>query len=142
MIAQNYRLAAMLSAVLLALAGCAQMPASPTAVNPALDGAAPTGRTLTEAALVGAWVQEIPGQPGKQQGWRLHADGSADSINSATYVVKAWRLEGDDLVLIGESVGNGGTYPFEDRLEVVRALEDELVVKRGSLELIYHAARP
>ena len=64
---------------------------------------------------IGIWLEPVPGQPGEVQGFTLHGDGTAESINTATLQHEYWRLEGDTLVLTGKSVGNGVTTDFEER---------------------------
>ena len=62
--------------------------------------------------MEGKWIQPIPGQENHVQGFALHADGSAQSINMATLLYKSWRTQGDTLVLYGQSIGNGQTIAF------------------------------
>jgi hypothetical protein len=48
---------------------------------------------------IGSWLEPVPGQPGEVQGFTLHGDGTAESINTATLQHAHWRLEGHVLVL-------------------------------------------
>jgi hypothetical protein len=71
-------------------------------------GVAPRG-------LAGTWVEPIPGMPGEWQGFALHEDGTAESINMATLDYQRWRREGDALILSGSSIGNGATIEIDER---------------------------
>ena len=73
---------------------------------------------LARADLIGDWVEPVPGMEGEVQGFSLHADGSAASINMATLRYQRWRFDEGELRLTGESVGNRTSGEFEDRYRV------------------------
>ena len=62
--------------------------------------------------LVGSWVQPIPGMEDQIQGIKLEKGGRAESINMYTLLYKSWEHKGNQLILQGESVGNGQTINF------------------------------
>lgn len=93
-------------------------------------------RTLYQQMLVGDWVQPIPGQSGVQ-GIKLRADGTAQSIHMATLQYHSWQTVNGNLVLYGESVGNGQTFPFADTLYISNLTSSSLTLKRGEAELVY-----
>lgn len=107
------------------------------------DKAAPAdvAAACTPAAeLTGAWTQPIPGQEGRQ-GFRLCTDGSAQSINMSTLQYTAWSVQGDTLLLSGQSIGNGQTVPFTDTLQIQHLSADSLVVARGAWTGTYSRER-
>ena len=88
-------------------------------------------------AFVGDWVEPIPGMEDQVQGFSLREDGIAESIEMATLQYRHWRVEGEALVLSGESIGNGMTSDFEEtyRVEFVDAQRLDLVDARGESRL-------
>ena len=84
-------------------------------------------------AFVGDWVEPIPGMEDQVQGFSLREDGIAESIDMATLQYRHWRVEGDALVLSGESIGNGLASDFEEtwRVAHVDAKRLDLVDARG-----------
>lgn len=57
--------------------------------------------------IVGSWVEPNPIAPDQVQGFTLKEDGTAESINMATLLYKAWSIDGNKLTLTAESIGNG-----------------------------------
>lgn len=94
----------------------------------AMDGG-PAGAAVTREALVGDWVEPAPGLEGEVQGFSLHEDGTASSINMATLLYRRWRLDNGKLVLTGESIGNRTSSLFDEAYRVHS-------VSTGRLELI------
>ena len=89
-------------------------------------------------SLEGTWMQPIPGMSDAEQGFELHADGTASSVNMATLQYESWmQLDLETLVLNGMSLGNQCTLSFSDTLQLVRVTEDSLLLRRGSLTLSY-----
>ena len=84
-------------------------------------------------AFVGDWVEPIPGMEDHVQGFSLREAGVAESIDMATLQYRHWRVEGEALVLGGESIGNGWTSDFEETYRVVSVDAErlELVDARG-----------
>lgn len=91
-------------------------------------------------SLVGSWIQPIPGMENQMQGIKLEKDGKASSINMHTLVYKSWKREGNQLILTGESIGNGQTIQFSDDFEIVTLTEDVLILKVDDIELSYRRA--
>lgn len=94
-----------------------------------------------EASLTGEWLQPVPGMEALQQGFRLEADGGAESVGMATLQLEEWRREGDNLLLTGRSIGNGQTIRFVDTLRIVCLSADSLVVARGAGEQAFVRTR-
>ena len=86
--------------------------------------------------LVGIWVQPVPGMA-MVQGIELKADGSARSVNMATLQYDSWTLDGKNIILNGNSMGNGMSCRFSDTLGIVSISQDSLSLKKGSLVLEY-----
>ena len=75
------------------------------------------------APVCGTWLEPIPGMEPRMQGFTLHEDGRAESVNMATLQVESWTREGEDLVLRGKSIGNGQTIEYRDEWTVLEAGE-------------------
>ena len=91
----------------------------------------------TEQELIGLWIEPIPGMPGKVQGIALEQGGTAHSINMATLAYESWQCSGDELVLTGESIGNGTKGRFTDMLKIETVSADSLILMRGNLRVGY-----
>lgn len=91
----------------------------------------------TEQELVGLWIEPIPGMPGKVQGVVLEQGGTAHSINMATLAYESWRCSGGELILTGESIGNGVRSRFTDTLRIGMVSADSLILMRGNLRIGY-----
>jgi len=87
--------------------------------------------------IEGKWVEPVPGMEGEVQGVSLERDGRASSINMATLRYDKWEREGDNLILFGESIGNGQTISFIDTLSIEKLTADELVLKKGEWTIDY-----
>lgn len=98
------------------------------------------GETQKEPQIEGAWIEPIPGMEDQTQGIKLEADGKASSINMATLVYESWKKEGNQLILSGQSVGNGQTIAFSDTLEIENHTTDSLILKRGDYRTRYSRA--
>ena len=83
--------------------------------------------------LVGMWVEPIPGQYDKEQGFNLFANGTAKSINMATLVYQGWKLEGSTLILWGKSIGNHATVSFDEKWQVIMVSKKKLVLKKDTI---------
>lgn len=80
--------------------------------------------------LVGDWIIDDE----YKAGFRLKANGTAESINMATLPYSKWELSQDLLQLHGLSVGNGNGKgdPIIDSLYISSLTNKELKVKMGS----------
>lgn len=88
-------------------------------------------------SLVGEWVEPVPGMANEVQGFRLEKGGKASSINMATLQYDTWAKQGNELILAGKSIGNRQTIQFSDTMEICRITSDTLIIKRGSLNMVY-----
>ena len=66
-----------------------------------------------------------------RQGFRLEADGAAESVGMTILQLETGRGEGGDLLLPGRS-SNGQTVRMVDTLRIVRLTADTLAVARGA----------
>ena len=87
-------------------------------------------------ALLGDWVEPIPGMEDHVQGFSLREAGVAESIDVATLQYREWHSDGDALILSGESIGNGVTVDFEETYRIV-----SLDARRLELEDAHGASR-
>lgn len=94
-----------------------------------------------EPNLTGTWLEPIPGMEDQTQGFTLEDDGTAASVNMATLQYTTWAKEGDQLILSGNSIGNGETFPFTDTLTIEKLTEDSLVLQKGMLTRSYARAK-
>ena len=91
--------------------------------------------------LEGSWAEPVPGMEEQTQGFTLHEDGTAVSINMATLQYQEWSASGDTLVLTGKSIGNGQTIDMADTLLIVSVSADSLVVRQHQLTRTFHKAQ-
>ena len=89
------------------------------------------------APFVSTWLEPIPGQFQKEQGFKLFADGTAQSVNMATLIYQGWRVRDGRLILWGKSIGNGGTSSFDETWDVVMVSKKKLVLKRNGFYKTY-----
>ena len=89
-------------------------------------------------SLEGRWVEPIPGMENKIQGIELEKGGQASSINMATLQYEKWEQQGNKLILSGKSIGNGQSGDFTDILTIEKVTDNELVLKKGNLNITYH----
>ncbi|EFY06877.1 lipocalin-like domain-containing protein [Succinatimonas hippei] len=89
-------------------------------------------------SLEGRWVEPIPGMENKIQGIELAKGGQASSINMATLQYEKWDQQGNKLILSGKSIGNGQSGDFTDILTIEKVTDNELVLKKGNLNITYH----
>ena len=94
--------------------------------------------THKEKKLMGSWVEKTPDDEKKYQGFTLHSDGSASSINTDALLYKKWKVRGDTITLLVESRGLGiesqdiETYAFE------QVSENRLLLKIGKSVFTYN----
>ena len=123
-----------LPAAALVLAGCAGSPATPEEAVAIEKKAMSEGIDRQMMPLyVTTWLEPVPAQFGRQQGFILDEDGSAESVNMATLEYESWQVADRKLTLRGKSIGNGGTFPFEEVWNVVMVSKKKLVLQRGGV---------
>lgn len=83
-----------------------------------------------EAALPGYWLEVMPVHREYTQGVYLAEDGRAASIGMHTLKYTDWTRQGDQLILRGQSIGNGQTIEFSDTLDIVRLDADTLSLEK------------
>ena len=124
-----------LPAAALVLAGCAGSPATPEEAVAIEKKAMSEGIDRQMMPLyVTTWLE-----PGRQQGFILDEGGSAESVNMATLKYESWQVADRKLTLRGKSIGNGGTFPFEEVWNVVMVSKKKLVLQRGGVYKTYWA---
>ena len=89
------------------------------------------------ASVTGVWIEPIPGMEDQVQGIKLEEGGIASSVNMATLVYKNWKQEGDQLILAGNSIGNGQTIEFIDTMKIKKITADSLVLDNRGMEIRY-----
>ena len=87
--------------------------------------------------LTGSWIQPIPGQTDKYQGISFLDNGIASTINMKTLQYKSWSVKGNKLILKGQSLGNRQTISFTDTLIIKKFVPDTLILKKGSLDMVF-----
>ena len=123
-----------LPAAALVLAGCAGSPATPEEAVAIEKKAMSEGIDRQMMPLyVTTWLEPVPAQFGRQQGFILDEGGSAESVNMATLKYESWQVADRKLTLRGKSIGNGGTFPFEEVWNVVMVSKKKLVLQRGGV---------
>lgn len=109
--------------VAIAFASCKDTKETPvtdeTATTEVVEETAP--EAVDTKVLVGSWIQPNPANEKEVQGFDLKEDGTAESINMATLKTSKWWVEGDQLFLEQESIGNGtsGVDTLSYKFEVV-----------------------
>lgn len=76
----------------------------------------------------GTWLQPVPGMPQQTQGFRLHKGGKAESVNMATLLYTTWQINGNELTLTGQSLGNGQTIDFVQTYQFSLPNKDTLLL--------------
>ncbi|MEG1673347.1 MAG: lipocalin family protein, partial [Alistipes sp.] len=90
--------------------------------------------------IQGEWVEPNPIDAQQAQGFITKEDGSVETINMATLVYKSWDFDLTDLILHGQSIGNGEPIDFSDTLNVVKLNADSLVLaSKGAV--VYRLSR-
>lgn len=85
----------------------------------------------TEPSIVGHWVEPNPIDASSVQGFALHADHTASSINMATLVCSSWTYENDTLRLTLTSIGNAIESTQEEAFLVTKLDADSLVLSQN-----------
>ena len=96
-----------------------------------------SGDSVTIEDMVGSWIEPIPGQKDKYQGFTLHDDSTAESINMNTLLIQKWRLDKGYLVLTEKSIGNGSSSIGDERYKIDVVGKKKLRLIRGSYSFEY-----
>lgn len=87
--------------------------------------------------IIGSWVKPIDGQ-NALDGFKLNADGTAESINSATLVYKSWKQNSDSTItFISESIGNGQAFSDTTTWNIKKLDTDSLILTSGEMAFKY-----
>jgi len=87
--------------------------------------------------LEGTWLQPIPGQTDSYQGFTLHPDGQAVSVNMNTLQYENWQKKDDTLILKGKSIGNGQTIDITEEFTIKQLDDEHLSLQLGSFTTNY-----
>ncbi|MEG2366093.1 MAG: lipocalin family protein [Alistipes sp.] len=90
--------------------------------------------------IQGEWVEPNPIDVAQQQGFSIKQDGSVEMINMATLAYKTWDFDLKDLILHGQSIGNGQTIDFADTMNVTKLDADSLILSQDG-GVVYRMAR-
>lgn len=108
------------------------------AVAAVLAGCMHDGNRGSEELLPGDWIEVMPVNTCIIQGISFGEDGTAHSIGLYSILYRGWKVEGDRLVLYGETVEEGRAVPFRDTLDIIRQTCDSLTVgKHGAYRREY-----
>lgn len=95
-------------------------------------------QTHREDFFIGDWIEEMPVNKHIVQGISLKQDGAASSIGMATLKYEKWQLNGNQIIFIGKSIGNGQTIDFEDKLDIIDITSEAMVLgKYGKYQVHY-----
>ncbi|MGL4853537.1 MAG: lipocalin family protein [Phocaeicola sp.] len=94
------------------------------------------GNTTYVNAL-GRWTSPIPGQTG-EEGVELAINGVASSIHMHTLLYKTWGItdEANQILLAGESIGNGVTIEFLDTA-VIKQVDEKWILEIANKGIVY-----
>ena len=71
------------------------------------------------------------------QGFVLNTDGTAQSVNMATLEYETWSRDGDELVMTGNSIGNGQTIEFTQTYTIESLDDNTLILRDGDITYKY-----
>ncbi len=97
---------------------------------------APLPQNMILKTLVGSWVEPVPGNARKMQGFRLYADGNAESINMRTLQYQKWRVEGNNIIFTTKNIVNSWSSS-EDESYTFRFCEKKLCLTAGGITQAY-----
>jgi hypothetical protein len=99
-----------------------------------------SGESLNEVdrnLLLGSWIETMPGSESEFQGFTLHHDGTATSINKTSVEYKRWMLNNGQLILTTISFGNQCSI-IEDQVYTIEAVGSKrLLLKTSSTSQSY-----
>jgi hypothetical protein len=84
---------------------------------------------IKKTQLIGSWLDTSE----RELHFTLFKDGTARSDNMETLLYRKWHIEGDNLILMEESIGNGNTSINNYKYEIVLLNDTALVLKNGEL---------
>lgn len=91
--------------------------------------------------FVGNWQEETPDRH-FVQGISLKPDGTAASIGMATLKYEKWELDGNKLILYGQSLGNGQIIDFSEQWQVIEINPHIMKIKKlNGYKINYHPLR-
>lgn len=67
------------------------------------------------SALIGSWVEPVPGHAKKVQGFKLYENGKAESINMKTLQYQKWRIEGNTIIFTVKNIVNSWGSSEDER---------------------------
>lgn len=88
----------------------------------------------TYANAIGQWTMPDPIAPDKVMGIDIEINGIAHSIRMATLVYKSWELSGEknQIILHGESIGNGVSFNFTDTATIATVGNEQILTLQGN----------
>ncbi|MBE9467055.1 MAG: hypothetical protein IMY72_01890 [Bacteroidetes bacterium] len=86
-----------------------------------------TNFEIKKKQLIGSWLDTSE----SKLHFTLFKDGTARSDNMETLLYRKWRMEGNNLILTEESVGNGNTSIGDYEYEIVLLNDKALSLKNG-----------
>lgn len=97
----------------------------------------------SEEQLLGEWHEVMPVNTQFMQGMLLEKDNIASSVGMATLKYSNWQLsKGENgksnIILSGESIGNGQTIQFTDTLDIISLSNDTLTLGKGDMYRIQY----
>lgn len=87
--------------------------------------------------VIGTWLQSAPDQLEKQQGFTLHEDGRAESVNMEKLSYTNWFRKGDILTLTGECGEEGQKINISTEFYIQKLNPDLLELKLQNTVLAY-----
>ena len=96
-----------------------------------------THNTIDPENLAGEWTQPMPGRADAYHGFLLHQNGAASSINRATLAYQTWALDGNQLILTLNNIGNRQTLAATKVYKLVQLTADSLILGQADDMTIY-----
>lgn len=90
--------------------------------------------------IQGTWLEPNPINAQEMQGFTLNPNGTAQSVNMATLLIKNWNLDNKTLTLQYESIGNKQTIMGTDTLSITKIDADSLILSKNT-NIIWRLAR-
>ena len=90
--------------------------------------------------IQGTWLEPNPINAQEMQGFTLNPNGTAQSVNMATLLIKNWNLDNKTLTLQYESIGNKQTIMGTDTLSITKIDADSLILSKNT-NVIWRLAR-